>query len=369
MGSAPTPPVQTPVTFLQGGAADMFSAWCVEKLSAAGYSPKDFGSYLYVRHKVIKDAKNRVKDYEASLQPGSHRTVDPPSDHDKWLASCQSGHLTQNAVYQTERGNPCSNLKTAPGHHDGLFPCMPLAGNAHQDGGEHQLNTAHERVSAAAGGVPDATPGSRYPADQIEEDSDDRANKVAHNEELARRNGRNPLTPQGRAEGGSSGATSTPSRSTGNSGNVSGQDASEANKPWNKELTGETAGDCINAFRDAGEAAMRELCARARHRNRRIADGGKGKTPAQGQAHRARLNKAAADAEQEAKDNPNDKAKQEVATRARARATAAERANCKANQGDELANGYNGPFDGQVPQNYPSSTRSSNGTGPGLTEV
>ena len=56
MGSAPTPPAQTPVNFLRGGAADMFSAECKAALLKAGYDPDWFGSYSYVG-KEIKTAK------------------------------------------------------------------------------------------------------------------------------------------------------------------------------------------------------------------------------------------------------------------------------------------------------------------------
>src|SRR5215469_11881541 len=136
MGSAPTPPAQTPVNFLRGGAADMFSAECKAALLKAGYDPAWFGSYNYVGNK-IKAAKDKVAKYDDAVKKGRKRLPPKPTDADRYLATCQSGHLTQNGVFQEPggRGDPCSNLESAPGHSTNDYPCMPQAGHAAQDGG------------------------------------------------------------------------------------------------------------------------------------------------------------------------------------------------------------------------------------------
>jgi hypothetical protein len=325
----------------------MFSAECNAALLKAGYDPAWFGSYNHTA-KQIRAAKDQCEKFDEAVKAGTKPGVPEPSPAQRYLASCQSGHLTQNAVYQTERGNPCSNV--APGHSDTEFPCMPQAGHAMQQGGEHQLATVHEQNSAAG---PDGTrtAGQKYPASQIEADSDERTRKVANDQELAQRNSRQATSPAGGAEGASAGGSA---QSGGSAADAAGADAgkpSKPNEPWNEALTGKTAGDCINSFRKAGEAAMREQCKDDREKNRKRANGPKAKNEQEGQAYRDKLAKDAADAQAESKKDPDNKDKQKRASRATARSTAAQRAKCRADQGDQLAAGASGPFDGVVPRN------------------
>jgi hypothetical protein len=334
----------------------MFSDECKALLAKAGYDPASFGSYDHCA-KQIRGAKEACAKYDVAVKAGNPASVPEPSPQQKHMATCQSGHLTQNAVYQDDRGNPCSNVDSAPGHADNLFPCMPQAGHAMQQGGEHQLATLHEQASAAG---PDGNrkPGDPYPASQIEAHSDDRGRKVADDADLAKRNNRQPTAAAGGAEGGGAGASAQSGGTAADAAGPSAGQPSQPNEPWNQPLTGKTAGDCINSFRKAGEAAMRQKCQDEREKNRARANGGRDKDEDQGKAYRNKLAKEAEDAKEAAKLDPDNEAKQKTATRAQTRSSIAERAKCKADQGDYLAgqpapdNRYSGPpFDGTVPRN------------------
>lgn len=336
----------------------MFSARCVELLARAGYKAEWFGSYDHVAEQ-IRAAKKKCADFDGGV------SREAPTAEDRYLAGCQSGHLVQNAVFQNERGNPCSNV--APGHEDNLFPCMPQAGHAMQPGGEHQRATVDEQSSAGAHG----SPGSTYPAGAIRDDANARAQSIVEDRELAQRNHRAPTSAE--QQGTRATGVSTNVAGAGSAADTSGatgQQASRPNARYQQEIGGETAADCINNFRDAAEDAMRQACADQRERNRRIADGGPGRTPQQGEEHRAALRTQADGAEQAAAASPDDENLQRAARRARTRATRADRAFCRANQGDRIANGETGPFDGVVPRNAVNNpTDSARTTGPSETEI
>jgi len=361
MGSAPTPPAQTPVNFLKGGAADNFSAACKAALLKAGYDPAWFGSYNHVA-KQIKAAKDQCASYDNAVKKGRKPKVPRPTKADRYLASCQSGHLTQNAVFQEEggRGDPCSNLPSAPGHSTDDFPCMPQAGHATMDGGEHQRATLHEQDSAATQG----DPGDPYKGKQIAKDSDERAKDIAHDKELAKANKREAVTKKGGAEGASAGGGAKYGKSVSSASGASGKSASKPNEPWNKPITGKTAGDCINNFRKAGEAAMRAKCRDEVEKNAAIANGPKAKNEKDGQAYRDKLDRDAAKAKKEADASPRSKKKQRAAQNAQTKATRAKNAHCLAQQGKKLRkDGIDGPFDGQVPSNAKPSDSADLGVG------
>jgi hypothetical protein len=338
----------------------MFSAECKAALLKAGYDPAWFGSYSHTA-KQIKAAKDKVAKYDDAVKKGRKRLPPKPTAAEKYLATCQSGHLTQNAVFQEPggRGDPCSNLESAPGHSTNDFPCMPQAGHASQDGGEHERATLHEKDSAGAQGEP----GDPYPAKQIAKDSDARAKAIADDKDLAKENDRKAITKKGAAEGASAGGGARSGGSVSAASGASGRSASKPNEPWNKPITGKTAGDCINAFRKAGEAAMRAKCRDEAEKNATVANGGPGKTEKEGQAYRDKLDQKAAKAQKEADASPRSKQKQRAAQNAQAKATRAQNAHCLAKQGRKLKrDGIDGPFDGQVPTN---ASQEGSGVGDG----
>lgn len=347
----------------------MFSADCVKLLLKAGYDPKWFGSYSWTS-KQIKEARDKAKLYDDAVKKGKKRLPPEPTDAERYLAGsppdygdgCQSGHLTQNAVFQEPngRGDPCQNLDSAPGHSTNDFPCMPQAGHANQPGGEHQRATLHEKDSAGAAGEV----GDTYDGDQIAKDSDDRARKVANDKKLAKKNGREAITKKGAAEGASAGGGGRSGKAAAGASGATGKGAKKSNEPWNKPLTGKSAGDCINSFRKAGEAAMRAKCRDEVEKNAAVANGGPGKSEADGQKYRDKLDQKAAKAKKEADASPRSKKKQKAAADAQRRATRAHNAHCLAKQGRKLRrDGIEGPFDGQVPTNATQEDGSAPGDG------
>ncbi len=323
----------------------MFSAECVKLLAKAGYSGDSFGSYSYVKG-LIKDAKAAVAKYAETVAAGKPNPSLKPSAFETYLAGCQAGHLVQNAVFQTERGNPCSNVPGMPGFDESQCPCMPQAGAATAPGGEHNLATLHEQASARAAGPP----GSTYPAAQIENDCANRAGQVADNQQLAAANGRSPLGVGG-AEGAAPGGGAS---SGGDAGGAAGPSASKPNAPpklYNAPLTGQTAGECIDSFRKAGMQAMQDRCASDKERKKNLAKANPKGDPDGGDAYRKALQAKAEEAAKAAAQDPKNEALKTAAAEAKSDATKAQNAYCRAAQGGQISSGDVGSGDGVVPKN------------------
>lgn len=344
MPRPPIAPDQTPVTFLKGGAAEMFSAKCKEELLKANYRPEWFGSYSYVAKKVNGPARKKCDKYDEAVKKGRKKLPPKPTAEEEYLASCDSGHLVQNAAFQDPDGrdDPCANLDSAPGHSTSDYPCMPQAGEPSDPATEHGRATAHEKESARKQGKP----GSKYPGKAIQDDADKRTALIVNDKQLADRSGRKLTKGRGGKEGGSAGASARSGGSAAAASGASGRKASKPNEPWNQEIKGKTAAECINNFRKAGEAAMRQKCVDEVEKNKKTAGT---------QAYRDKLEAQAAAAEKKAKANPRSKRAQRAATQAKARFTKAKNAACRAEQGVRLRKmgpkGILGPFDGAVPAN------------------
>jgi hypothetical protein len=143
----PIPLDQTPVVFTLAGSGEMMSEECKKIVEKAGYPADCFGSYDDVKGK-IDEAKANVKKYEDE-QTKKGEPIDPtkPSARDRFLANCQSGHLSQNAIFQQpgQRGNSCANISPGgAGYHTRLAPCMPMPGPSGAPGTPHTLVTAEE---------------------------------------------------------------------------------------------------------------------------------------------------------------------------------------------------------------------------------
>ena len=338
----------------------MFSAECNAALLKAGYDPAWFGSYNHVA-KQIKKAKEKVAKYDAEVKKGKKGRPPKLTKADKYLATCQSGHLTQNAVFQEsgKRGDPCANLDSAPGHSTDDYPCMPQAGHATKEGGEHQRATLHEMDSAGAQGEP----GEKYEGEQVDKDSDERTKLIADDKTHAKKNGREDVSKEVAKEGASAGGGAKSGKSVSAASGASGRSASKPNEPWNKTLKGNTAGECINAFRKAGEAAMRAKCRDEVEKNTAIANGPTAKNEKEGQDYRDKLDDKAAKAKKAANTPPKTKKKKREAANAQREATRARNAHCLAKQGRKLRrDGIEGPFDGQVPSNANTPDSGNNHT-------
>jgi hypothetical protein len=149
-----------------------------------------------------------------------------------------------------------------------------MAGSPENPRTEHGLASKHEQDSAGSQG----TPNQPYTADKIGEHSDDRAKKLVGDKQsadLAKRDATDPESAKGK-EGKSAGGGA---KSGGTAGDASGADAGKAskpNEPANKEITGQSAEECISNFRRRTKS-MREKCRREAADNR-AANGGKGQS-------------------------------------------------------------------------------------------
>lgn len=161
---------QTPGTWLKGGAGGMWSADCIAALVACGINPDSFGSYS-ARAKAQNAARTAYRErrekeaeahregrggrpHEASCPRGSspealcacHETEGAFRElgPERWfIANSESGHISQNAFYQRERDDPCSNMPPE-GTHGGTYGyqmhtplCMDHLGKSTRAGTMH----------------------------------------------------------------------------------------------------------------------------------------------------------------------------------------------------------------------------------------
>jgi hypothetical protein len=234
-----------------------------------------------------------------------------------------------------------------------------MAGSPEDPRTEHGLASKHEQDSAGSQG----TPNQPYGAGKIGEHSDDRAEKLVKDEEsanLAKREATLPESGKGK-EGASAGGGA---KSGGTAADASGADAGKASKPndpANKEITGQSAEECISNFRKAYEERMREKSRADAAKNRARANGGQGKSEADGETYRKGLHADAKKAQDAADTEPKSDEKTKAAEQAKARATRADRAKCRADQGDALNKTTPpGPqWDGKVPRNATSPAQTA----------
>ncbi len=327
MGSAPTPTPHTPINFLKAGGNAMFSAECIAALAKCNYEPEDFGSYDQVSKRIDKAraktsaydewvAKGRPatrpKDFDKDYPKRGPWPPPAPTDRERWLSTCQAGHLGQNACRQRGRGDPCSNL--VDGYQDNLAACMPHQGQAfgannlprtdtehgwwtqhEQDSPVHRLDANYQprgregaptrdNLGYVENGGRAPAPNCQYTQDEMR--SDDRART---REFLERHKDSRPAPTSAQPQGG------TQSGGTGAASGVAGAKgvAANSNAPSGgggpRVITGSDAAECISNFKEMAEDAMRRKCADDVEANREEANGGPGRTPAQGEAHRAAL--------------------------------------------------------------------------------
>ncbi len=262
MSAAPTPAPHVPVNYLKAGGAGMFSARCVELLAKAGYTPEMFGTYDHVA-KLNRAARDNVAAHDAWVAGGRQGPEPACTDQDRFLAGCQSGHLTQNACFQTGRDDPCSNVGTPPIPYDcGMAPCMPQWGGASQHGSDHYLVSRHEETSGAAAGPR----GAPYPGSQIDAHSDDRARQLmqSHSSANASQAQLNQIRmgSDRRTQATATAAEARDARHASateiTAGAAQGQTPSSPSTPGLTEAEANELAECINNFRKAAMAEMRK---------------------------------------------------------------------------------------------------------------
>jgi hypothetical protein len=279
MGS---PAPHTPVVFVKAGTSMMFSAHCVKELAKYGYDPEDFGSHSHVQ-KRLRAARDRVAADDAAVASGGARPTPPVTDRERFLASCQSGHLSQDAIHREggseNRGNPCANR--VDGYQEGAAPCMPHQGDAGTLGTQHnqvsQLETTQPRDRGLSTNQP-------YPPDQASADADARCRQT-----LGQTTGPGQPTGTAPATGAGASAGTSTSGTVGDGGATAPGSVGPVDPNNPGEINGETAADCINAFRKHAMQAMKQNCADSVEDNRNTANGGPGRTAAEGAAHRRNL--------------------------------------------------------------------------------
>lgn len=291
MTAAPTPPPHTPIVLLKAGAGQWFSAQCLDLLAQAGYQGDDFGSYEHVAERC-SDARARVNAYWTARRQGVTPLPPRPTPHDHFLASCQGGHLQQNACFQGSggRGNPCRNV--VDGYETDLYPCMPHQGNADTAGSEHNWVSCREELDPRTdrSTQPPTTRNTNdvYPRNAMDRDADQRTR------DLPRLNN----GPQPTGGGGMAGQGVAAQAAAGPGGPSDAAGVAAARPAIGPiagpgGITGESAADCINNFRRAGENAMKQHCIDQIPARQRIANGGANRTDAEGQRYRDRLRRRA----------------------------------------------------------------------------
>jgi hypothetical protein len=307
-----SPPVQTPIVVVKAGGGATFSAECVAALLQAGYDPDWFGSYDHVYGK-IKQAQARVADHDAWEKRGKTdpQPKEPLKPGDRYLANCQSGHISQDATHRAKggRNNPCANYQY--GYDTDKAPCMPqTAGPWDPPGSEHNVASRHEVACALR------PPGPNKPYDpaQREEDEKKRLDLVVNDRRPPERE---PLT----AKPSSTAATSIPAGGgAASSSGAPDPKGTESSSPQEQKKQAEKAVECINEFKKAAMAAMRSQVTQDRidkQDRRRVAGNGgpQGEKESdadyakRGDAYRADLRKKAGEAEKDANDVSKERAR------------------------------------------------------------
>lgn len=265
-----TPAPHTPINFTRGGASMAWSADCVRLIAEAGFHPDDFGSHSHVQERC-RQARQKVAAhdrFEANARgealeppygqgPGEPHAERPPAptDHERFLAGSEAGHMTQCATQTRDRDDPCANV--VDGWNTAAAPCMPHHGSASQEGTMHCEVTRMEDRQAQANG---RRPNDPYPTraggapdpDNIETHERERI-------DAALQHHRDNTLPQGSAQDSGPGANAS-AQTPAEAGFFGGADpgaAPASADPDAKVIDGQSAGECIESFKNAATEAMK----------------------------------------------------------------------------------------------------------------
>jgi hypothetical protein len=185
---------QTPGTWLSGAAGQLWSPACRAALIECGINPDNFGTYAdreksqskarkpYREQRIDEAEKQGTRDHEPGCPRQGTGTLGksdtwPPFDgpgmkrclcHESAVAcqemraqnngsvlpwaegNSESGHISQNALYQSVRGDPCSNVRPTAGnaggygYQDDKAFCMDHMGRSSDRGTDHYEITRRE---------------------------------------------------------------------------------------------------------------------------------------------------------------------------------------------------------------------------------
>lgn len=282
------PAPHVPVLFLKAGGSAFFSATCQRLLISAGLNPDAFGSYDAVSKK-IRDAKTKIADWNAmtpaqqAANPGAR-----PTAQDHFMANSTASHLIQDGAYRHARvpnangtpatppfptnppmnqpgakgrGNPCASLVT--GYTEGTAPCFAAEGSKGITGSmEQRIGTQEEsqmstQVTANGGASP-----SPYPAGTLRNDENTRTSTITNNQ-VSRFNavqtdpnrGNNPSAAL--SGSGPNGQAATAAERAAFAQGVGANKPKRPSIPRSQIIHGQTAEECINAWRERAKGAMK----------------------------------------------------------------------------------------------------------------
>src|SRR5688500_155526 len=101
----------TPISYIESGGSQFFSAECQQALLNCNMHPDNFGGY----DKLARDkaeAVRKVEDWQNAQRAGNTAGVPEPTMRERQLANSTVGHLTQDATQRAPggRGDPCENV-------------------------------------------------------------------------------------------------------------------------------------------------------------------------------------------------------------------------------------------------------------------
>lgn len=346
-------PAQTPVNYLKGGGAAMFSAACIKAMLKCALNPNWFGSYAHVKEKVIKPARDKCRAWDQASQPDRNAgKLETPTAEDRYLAKCSSGHLLRDSNYRESggRGNPCKSL--VDGYETTRAPSTTHWGSADNSNGEHGKVTINEnnqsrqqRERNAAKNAPDT-----YPAGQRARDESARVAAYVSDHQRQWRQSEEEWRNQKRGAGTAQGATGTHAQTTAASDSGANGPASKPlpTPPDAKAIDGDMAkaAACINNWRKKAEKAMKQKCQDDLEKNKaKVAETvkeNKGTSVEQVQTkldQRAQRKRAEADRARQKNGGTPDEAKEAAAQAAKGDATRFRNQNCRIKMGEALAAG------------------------------
>ena len=276
----------------------------LDELPATGTSqrgPSDIAPDRFVKSQTAA-ARRKVAAWDAyDAGTGPKPSGERPTERERWLAECQSGHLEQNAVHQNVRGDVCSNPPSCrqtyvspgdragagataapgggfytnrvgsgcngtPGYSEDGAACMPQQGSATNRGDGHHFATQSERRDSHAQGQP----GGTYPRDAATSDADARTTSLLRDHG----NGR-PNQPQGTTAATGGTAAGAAGAATGEAGDAAAVGDGAATNPAQASpavgSVAEFAAECINQRRREINQQMVQQCMDREARNRAAA--------------------------------------------------------------------------------------------------
>lgn len=281
------PAPHVPVLFLKAGGSAFFSATCQRLLISAGLNPDAFGSYDAVSKK-IRDAKTKIADWNAmtpaqqAASPGAR-----PTAQDHFMANSTASHLIHDGAYRNARvpnangtpatppfpPNPAMNQPGAPGRDNpcasrvdgyttGTAPAFAGEGSGAIPGSMEQQIGAQEQAQMATQVAANGGTSDTYPAATLRNDENARTTTLVNNQP-ARFNavqndpnrGNNPSAAL--SGSGPNGQAATAAERAAFAQGVDAKKPKRPSIPRSQIIHGQTAEECINAWRERAKAAMK----------------------------------------------------------------------------------------------------------------